>query len=103
MYAIVKTGGKQYNVEPGKVFETEKLDAKIGDKIELDVLMVVDGKKVSTGTPFVKGTKAICEVVSHGKGVKLNIFTYKAKKRVRKKQGHRQLFTALKVLEIVKK
>lgn len=102
MYAIMQTGGKQYKVTAGEVVEVEKMDLEAGAKIELDVLMVVDGKKVTTGTPFVKGTKVVAEVARHGKGAKLTIFKYKPKKRVRKKQGHRQQFTALKIVEIKK-
>ena len=103
MYAIVKTGGKQYKVAMGDKIEVEKMDLEAGAKIELEVLMVVDGKKVTTGTPVVKNTVAIAEVVRHGKGTKIIIFKYKPKKRVRTKKGHRQLFTEIKVLEIVKK
>jgi large subunit ribosomal protein L21 len=103
MYAIVKTGGKQYKVAVNEVFEVEKLDTPVGEKVELDALLVVDNGKVKAGSPFVKDTKVVAEVVSHGKSAKLTIFKYKPKKRVRVKQGHRQLFTALKVLEIVKK
>ena len=103
MYAIVKTGGKQYKVATNDVFKTEKLDVAVGEKLELDALLVVDGGKVTTGKPVVKNTKVVVEVVKHGKGKKLNMFKYKPKKRVRIKKGHRQQFTALKVLEIVKK
>jgi large subunit ribosomal protein L21 len=103
MYAIVKTGGKQYKVAVNEVFEVEKLDVEVGEKLELDALLVVEDEKVTTGTPFVKNTKVVVEVMAQGKGAKLTIFKYKPKKRVRIKQGHRQLFTALKVLEIVKK
>lgn len=103
MYAIVKTGGKQYKVAANDVFEVEKLDAEVGTKVELDALLFVEEGKVTTGAPFVKGVKVITEVVTHGKGAKLTMFKYKAKKRVRTKQGHRQQFTALKVLEIIKK
>lgn len=102
MYAIIVSGGKQYKASVNDIVEVEKLDAEAGDKVELDVLMVVDGTKVSTGKPFVKNTKALAEVVRHGKQAKINIFKYKPKKRVRKKQGHRQLFTAIKILEIKK-
>ena len=103
MYAIVKTGGKQYKVAPNDVFEVEKLDAEVGTQVELDALLVVDDKKVTAGNPVVKNVKVVTEVVAHGKGAKLTIFKYKPKKRVRTKQGHRQQFTALKVLEIIKK
>jgi len=104
MYAIVETGGKQYKVAKDDRLQVERLDAEAGTKVELDALMVVDDKnKVTTGTPFVKNVKVTTEVVSHGKGAKLTIFKYKPKKRVRTKKGHRQQFTTLKVLEIVKK
>lgn len=103
MYAIVKTGGKQYKVEPNQIFEVERLQEEVGTKIELDALMVVNENEVITGTPVVADTKVIVQVMNHGKGVKLHIFKYKTKKRVRTKMGHRQQFTSLKVLEIIKK
>ncbi|MDD4211263.1 MAG: 50S ribosomal protein L21 [Clostridia bacterium] len=103
MYAIVKTGGKQYKVEPNQIFEVERLQEEVGTKIELDALMVVNENEVITGTPVVADTKVIVQVMNHGKGVKLHIFKYKPKKRVRTKMGHRQQFTSLKVLEIIKK
>ena len=100
MYAIIETGGKQYKVKVGQVFETEKLNIEPGKQVEYDALMIVDDKKVSIGKPNVKNTKVICEVVSHGKLAKIRVFKYKAKKRVKKTQGHRQQYTALKVLKI---
>lgn len=102
MYAIMQTGGKQYKVEPGNRVEVEKLDLNAGDTVELDVLMVVDGKKVSTGKPFIKNTKVVAKVLKHGKQAKITVFKYKPKKRVRTKKGHRQLFTLLEILEIKK-
>lgn len=100
MYAVVLTGGKQYKVTKDFFFDTEKLEAKIGDKIELEAIMISDGDKIYTG----KELKAhvLVEVVKDGKGPKINIFKYKAKKNVRKRQGHRQPYTTLKVLDIVK-
>ena len=103
MYAVVKTGGKQYKVEPNQIFEVERLDLEVGTTLELNALMVVNENEVLTGTPVVENAKVITKVINHGKGAKLHIFKYKPKKRVRTKMGHRQQFTSLKVLEIVTK
>ena len=96
MYAIVKTGGKQYKVTEGLIFETELLNAEVGSKVELEVVLAADGDKVVTNGK----SKVVATVVEHGKGKKLNIFTYKAKKNIRKRQGHRQPYTKLKVESI---
>ena len=99
MYAIVLTGGKQYKVEKDCIIKVEKLDAKVGESVELDVLMVADNGAVKVGdsakSAVVKG-----EVVAQDKAKKINIFKYKAKKNVRKRQGHRQPFTAIKITSI---
>ena len=100
MYAIVTTGGKQYKVCENDVINVEKLDAKIGDKVNLDVLMLVDGDKVTNGNPIVKTAEVLGEVVSQGKEDKVVVFKYKAKKNYRRKQGHRQPFTALKIISV---
>lgn len=100
MYAIIVTGGKQYKVEAGDEILVEKLDAEVGAKVELDVLMTADGENVTVGKPFVEGVKAIGEVVEHGKGRKVIVFKYKPKKNIRKKQGHRQPYTKVKVVSI---
>ncbi|MBO4384747.1 MAG: 50S ribosomal protein L21 [Clostridia bacterium] len=100
MYAIIVTGGKQYKVEAGDEILVEKLDAEVGAKVELDVLMTADGETVAVGKPFVEGVKAIGEVVEHGKGRKVIIFKYKPKKNIRKKQGHRQPYTKVKIVSI---
>ena len=102
MYAIVEVGGKQYKVEPDKFFKTEKLEAKVGDKVELPCLLVADGDKVEIATNSGKKAKAVCEVLELGKEKKVVVYKYKAKKNVRKKQGHRQPYTKLKVLSIEK-
>ena len=96
MYAIVKTGGKQYKVSEGLVFETELLNAEVNSTVELEVVLAADGDKVLTGKDAAK-VKVQATVVEHGKGKKINIFTYKAKKNIRKRQGHRQPYTKLKV------
>lgn len=100
MYAIVTTGGKQYKVSQDDIINVEKLDANVGDKINLDVMMVVDGDKVTNGNPLVKGAEVVAEVLSHGKEDKIVVFKYKAKKNYRRKQGHRQPFTALKIVSV---
>lgn len=100
MYAIVTTGGKQYKVCENDVINVEKLDAKVGDKVNLDVLMLVDGDKVTNGNPLVKGAEVVAEVLEQGKEEKVVVFKYKAKKNYRRKQGHRQPFTALKIISV---
>ena len=95
MYAIFETGGKQYSASVGDVVRVEKLDSEVGTKLELKALMIVDGESVNT-----TGGAVVCEVVEHGKGEKVVVYKYKAKKNYRRKQGHRQPFTAVKVLEI---
>ena len=100
MYAIVTTGGKQYKVSQDDIINVEKLDAKVGDKINLDVMMLVDGDKVTNGNPLVKNAEVVAEVVEHGKEDKIVVFKYKAKKNYRRKQGHRQPFTALKIVSV---
>ena len=100
MYAIVETGGKQYKVSENQVLDVEKLDRAEGDQVELDVLMVSDGKTVKTGNPTVADVKCVAEVVAHGKADKIVVFKYKPKKNIRKKQGHRQPFTRIKIVSI---
>ncbi len=102
MYAIVEVGGKQYKVEPNTYFKAEKINANVGDKVELPCLLVADGDKIQIATADGKKAKAVCEVLEFGKESKVVVFKYKAKKNVRKKQGHRQPFTKLKVLSIEK-
>jgi large subunit ribosomal protein L21 len=100
MYAIVLTGGKQYKVEKGETVFVEKLDAKAGDTLELDVMMVVDGDTKRIGTPMLEGVKATATVLSQGKEKKVIIFKYKAKKNIRKKTGHRQPYTKIQIESI---
>ena len=101
MYAIVENGGKQYKAEVGSVIRFEKLDANVGDKIELNVLMISDEKGIKLGADA-KKFKVVGEVLEQGKNKKIIVFKYKAKKNERKKQGDRQPFTAVKILEIAK-
>lgn len=101
-YAIVQTGGKQYRVAPGDTLRVESLPADEGDLLELtDVRMVVRDGEVVVGSPTVPGAKVIAEVVEHGKGKKVVVFKYKAKTRYRRKRGHRQPYTELRVTDIL--
>ena len=99
MYAIVKTGGKQYKVSEGLIFETELLAAEINSTVELEVILAADGDKMLAGEAA-KNAKVLATVLEHGKSKKINIFTYKAKKNIRKRQGHRQPYTKLKISSI---
>lgn len=101
MFAIVETGGKQYKVEAGKFFLAEKLNAEVGTTIDLNCLLVsYDDGKVKVGNPYVKGVVAKATVLEVGKEDKVVVYKYKAKKNERKKQGHRQPYTKLKVISI---
>ena len=102
MYAIVENGSKQYKAEVGQVIRFEKLSANVGDKVEFSVLMVSDENGVKVADEA-KAFKVVGEVLEQGKDKKIIVFKYKAKKNERKKQGHRQPFTAFKILEIVAK
>lgn len=95
MYAVILTGGKQYKVAVGDVLEVEKLDANAGDKVELEVIMTVDGDTVVTGNDVT--VKATAEVLGQGKNKKVVVYKYKAKKNIRRKLGHRQPFTRIKI------
>ena len=98
MYAVIETGGKQFRVQEGDVVYVEKLDANIGDSVTIDkVLLVEKDGVVSIGTPVVAGATAVLKVVEHGKGAKIIVFKFKAKKNYRNKQGHRQPYTRVLV------
>ena len=98
MYAIVETGGKQYRVSEGDLITVERLDAEVGSKVELDrVLLLGEGDDLKIGTPYIDGAAVIAEVVEIGKAKKVIIFKYTSKKDYRKKQGHRQPYTMLKI------
>lgn len=97
MYAIIRTGGKQYKVETGDEILVEKLDLEDGSEVSFEVLMLCDGESVTVGKPVVEGILAKGEVVGQTKGKKLIVFKYKPKKNSRKKQGHRQPYTKVKI------
>jgi len=98
MYAIVDSGGKQYKVEEGDILKVEKLSGEVGDKISFDkILMFSDGEKVNIGTPLLEDVMVNGHIVEQGKTKKIIVFKYKRRKRYRRKQGHRQQFTAVKI------
>lgn len=99
MQAVIKTGGKQYLVKPDEVLEVELASAK-DNKLELEALLVIDGDKVSVGTPVVKGAKVTAEILGETKGEKIQVLKYKPKKRIKKKTGHRQHYSQIKITKI---
>ena len=101
MYAIIETGGKQYKVAEGDVVYIEKLDQEAGDTVKFDqVLAILDGDKATFGTPVVEGAKVEATVVKNGKGKKVRVYKYKAKKGYHKRQGHRQPYTKVEIGKI---
>ena len=102
MYAIIKTGGKQYKVAPGEKLKIEKIPADVGAEVILDqVLMVGDGATVRLGQPVVAGASVKATVVAHGRGDKVTIFKMRRRKHYQKHQGHRQGYTELQIDGIV--
>ncbi len=102
-YAIVETGGKQYRVSPGQTIEVDHLSAAEGETVELSrVLLVADGEGAAIGTPTVEGARVVATCLGEKKGNKIIVFKYKAKTRYRRKKGHRQLYTMLRIDDIVK-
>jgi large subunit ribosomal protein L21 len=102
MYAVIKTGGKQYKVAPGEKLKVESLTADVGAEVVLDqVLMVGEGEAVRVGAPMMAGASVKATVVSHGRGDKVTIFKMRRRKHYLKHQGHRQNYTELKIDSIV--
>jgi len=102
-YAIVETGGKQYKVSPGQTIEVDRLPAAEGETVELSrVLLISDDGDAIIGTPTVEGAKVTATCLGEKKGNKIIVFKYKAKTRYRRKKGHRQLYTTLRIEDIVK-
>ena len=101
MFAVIKTGGKQYKVQEGDTLSVEKLEHD-GDKIIFDqVLLWANDKDIKVGKPLVPGAKVEAKVIEEGKGKKKMVFRYKSKTRQRKKKGHRQLYTKVQIIKIV--
>ncbi|MGB8990701.1 MAG: 50S ribosomal protein L21 [Desulfobaccales bacterium] len=102
VYAIIQTGGKQYRVAPGDVLRVERLMGERGDEVILDqVLLVTDGETVQVGQPLVPNATVRTQIVRQGKGKKVLVYKKKRRKNYRRKQGHRQLFTALQISDII--
>jgi large subunit ribosomal protein L21 len=100
MYAIVETGGKQYRVAPGDQIKVEKLPGEVGTQLELDRVLLIGGEETKVGTPLVEGAKVKAEIVAQDKDRKVIVFRYTPKKNFRKRKGHRQPYTCLRVLDI---
>lgn len=96
-YAIVESGGKQYKAVPGSIIEVDRLSHEVGDKVELDIVLLSTDDEVLVGTPFVNGAKVQASVIAEVKAPKVIVFKYKPKERYRRKQGHRQRYTQLKI------
>jgi len=102
MYAIIKSGGKQYRVQSGEQLRVEALSAEVGASLSIEeVLLVGSGDAVKVGAPFVSGAKVTATVVSHGRGDKVRIFKLRRRKHYQKSQGHRQSYTELRIDDIV--
>jgi large subunit ribosomal protein L21 len=101
MFAVLQTGGKQYKVAKGDTIQVEKLPGEVGDQVELaNVLMVVDNDDVRVGQPVLSGASVKAEIVDQGRHRKIIVFKMKRRKNYRRKAGHRQPFTALKIVDI---
>ena len=100
MYAIIKTGGKQYKVSEGDLVRVEKLPYEVGDTVEFDQVLLVSGDEVKVGSPVIENAKVTATVEDQNKDKKIVVFKYKPKKQYRKKHGHRQPYTLVKINSI---
>lgn len=101
MYAVVRTGGKQIRVSPGEAVWVEKLPGEIGEQVQLDEVLLLGGEgEPKIGAPQVPGARVVATITGHGLGEKLVVFKYKRRKRYRRKQGHRQSYTQIRVERI---
>jgi large subunit ribosomal protein L21 len=100
MYALVEFKGKQYKAEKGALLKVDKIDAEPGTAVNIDTVLLVSGDSVSVGSPYIEGAKVSATVESHGKDDKIIVFKYKPKKDYRRKQGHRQQYSIIKIGEI---
>ena len=100
MYAVIKTGGKQYRVNEGDRLRVEKLEGAVGDFVQMPEVLMLGGETVSIGKPLVSGAKVSAQIVGQGLGKKIIVFKMRRRKRYRRKNGHRQPFTEIKVTSI---
>jgi len=101
MYAVIQTGGKQYRVTPGEEVNVEKLEGQVGDRVYFEnVLLVSKDGNVTVGKPVLENTRVMARITRQGRGPKIVVFKFKRRKGYRKKQGHRQDFTGVKIVEI---
>jgi large subunit ribosomal protein L21 len=100
MYALVEFKGKQYRAEKGAVLKVDRIDAEPGSAVDIDSVLLVSGDSVNVGAPYVQGVRVTAVVESHGKDDKIIVFKYKPKKDYRRKQGHRQQYSIIKVEDI---
>ncbi len=101
MYALMEYKGKQYKAEKGATLTVDKIDADLGTAVDIDTVLMVSGETLTIGAPYVSGVKVKAVVESHGKGDKIIVFKYKPKKDYRRKRGHRQQYSVIKVQDIV--
>lgn len=102
MYAIIESGGKQYRVEPGAVIALERIPGEVGSQVELDrVLLVSDGTTVKVGKPTLAGARVLSKIVAQTRGEKIDVFKFKKRKKYRRKTGHRQELTQVRIGEII--
>jgi len=97
MFAVIETGGKQLRVEEGQTYFVEKLDGTEGDELVFDKVLIVDGKSLKVGAPYVKGATVTAKIVKQGKAKKIDVFKYKAKANYRRHTGHRQPYTKISI------
>jgi large subunit ribosomal protein L21 len=97
MYALVEFKGKQYRAETGSVLKVDKIDAEPGTAVDIDTVLMLSGDTITVGNPYVQGAKVSATVESHGKDKKIIVFKYKPKKDYRRKRGHRQQFSVIKI------
>jgi large subunit ribosomal protein L21 len=101
MYALVEFKGKQYKAEQGALLKVDRIDAEVGQAVDIDSVLLLSGDTVTVGTPYVRGARVSAVVESHGKAKKIIVFKYKPKKDYRRKQGHRQQYSIIKIGDIV--
>jgi len=102
MYAVIETGGKQYRVSEGDAINVEKLPFNVGDNVEIDRVLLISGEQgVTLGQPLIEGAKVTARVESEGRGRKIIVWKYRPKQRYRRRQGHRQAYTRLRIESIV--